>query len=263
MKTYLVESLNARLFYHDLPGKAPALVMLHGLGSASSSWYPRAAHSPRLREHHCLLIDLLGYGYSERPQEFDYAMESQADTVASLLDHLHLESCVVIGHSMGGSIAILLADSRPDLVSYLIVAEGNLDPGPGFVSGRIVTVSEQVFVDSKYNTFRQQMSDAGYHDYASTVRAADPVCLYRSAASLIANRTPTYRERLYAMTMPRTFIFGERTLPDLDEHILRAQGIDVRIVPGASHYMMGDNPDGFADAIADAMSNATTYRASA
>lgn len=258
MDTFHIKTLDAHLFYHDLPGTAPALVMLHGLGSSASSWYPRAAHHPRLRGHRCLLVDFLGYGYSDRPRSYNYSMESQAENVASLLDHLGLSHCVVTGHSMGGSIAILLADSRPDLVSQLIVAEGNLDAGPGFVSGRIVSVSEQVFVTSKYHQFYQQMHDAGFHDYAGTVRTSDPACLYRSAISLIADREPSYRERFYRMGMPRTFIFGEHTLPDTDEQLLREEGIDVQVVPGAGHDMMGGNSDGFASAIADAIANATT-----
>jgi len=258
MDTFHIKALAAHLFYHDLPGTAPALVMLHGLGSSASSWYPRAANHPKLRDHRCLLVDFLGYGYSDRPHSYDYSMESQAENVASLLDHLGLSHCVVIGHSMGGSIAILLADSRPDLVSQLIVAEGNLDAGPGFVSGRIVSVPEQVFVTSKYYEFYQQMHDAGFHEYAGTVRASDPACLYRSAVSLIANRELSYRERFYGMRMPRTFIFGEQTLPDPDEQLLREKDIDVLIVPGAGHDMMGGNPDGFACAIADALKSAAT-----
>ena len=254
MNTFYLKVPDAHLFYHDLPGIAPALVMLHGLGSASSSWYPRATHHPRLRDYRAILVDLLGYGFSDRPEAYDYSMESQAKNVASLLDHLGLERCSVIGHSMGGSIAILLAHSRPDLVSHLVVAEGKLDPGPGFVSGRIVSVSERAFTTSKYSEFHQQMHDAGFYDYAGTVRASDPVCLYRSAVSLIADRSPSYRERFYGLGMPRTFIFGEQTLPDPNESLLREQGIDVRIVPGAGHDLMGGNPDGFACAIADAIS---------
>lgn len=257
MNTFYLKAQDAHMFYHDFPGAAPALVMLHGLGSSSSSWYPRASYHPRLRDHRSILVDLLGYGYSDRPQSYDYSMESQAENVALLLDHLGLNRCVVIGHSMGGSIAILLADARPDLVSRLIVAEGNLDPGPGFVSGRIVSVSEQVFTTSKYYEFCQQMHDAGYHDYAGTVRASDPVCLYRSAESLIVDRSPTYRERFYKMSMPRTFIFGEQTLPDPDERVLREQGINVRIVANAGHDMMGGNPEGFARAIADSISSSS------
>jgi pimeloyl-ACP methyl ester carboxylesterase len=251
MEAIYLQHAAARMFYHDLPGGAPPLVMIHGLGSSSSSWFPRASHHPRLNEHRAILVDLLGYGYSDRPQIYDYAMESQSENIAQLLDTLGMSGCIVIGHSMGGSIAILLADARPELVAHLIVAEGNLDPGPGFVSGRIVSVSEDVFVSSKIHDFTRQMSEAGYHDYASTVRACDPVCLHRSAVSLIADRDPTYRTCLYRLPMPRSFIFGERTLPNPDEQTLRRQGIDVRIVPSAGHDMMGDSPDGFANVIAD------------
>ncbi len=253
MNTLRLPDTDAHLFYHDFPGASPALVMLHGLGSASSSWFPRAARHPRLQTHRCVLVDLLGYGYSDRPPEHPYTMDSQAENVALLLDHLALRDCVVIGHSMGGSIAILLGHARPDLAAHLIIAEGNLDPGPGFVSGRIVTTSEQAFVEEKYDQFIAQMADAGYHDYAGTVRASDPRCLHRSAVSLIADRSPTYRDCLYAFSGARTYVFGERTLPDPDERILRERGIDIRVVPNAGHDMMGDNPEGFACAVGDAI----------
>ena len=256
MNTYEIPGTAAHLFYHDLPGTTPALIMLHGLGSASSSWFPRAARHPGLQDARSLLIDLLGYGYSDRPADHTYTMESQAEAVASLLDHLSLRGCIVIGHSMGGSIAILLAHARPDLVSHLVIAEGNLDPGPGFVSGRITAGSERDFVHERYEQFRLQMVAAGYHDYAGTVRASDPRCLYRSAVSLIADRSPTYRECLYRFAGARTYVFGSHTLPDPDERILRDHGIDVRIVPAAGHDMMGDNPDGFARAVADAIADA-------
>jgi pimeloyl-ACP methyl ester carboxylesterase len=253
MRSMVVEAADARMFYHDLPGGEPALVMIHGLGSASSSWYPSAAHHPGLRSRRAILVDLLGFGYSDRPQAYDYSMASQAANVAGLLDHLELSGCAVIGHSMGGSIAILLAAARPDLVSHLIVAEGNLDPGPGFISGRITSVSETAFVTTKYHDFCSQMRAAGFYDYASTLRASDPLGLYRSAVSLIAPRSPTYRQHLIRRTGPSTFLFGELSLPDPDEQVLRAHGIDVRVVPATGHDMMGGNPNGFADTVAEAL----------
>jgi pimeloyl-ACP methyl ester carboxylesterase len=257
MESIFLEAANARMRYHDLPGREPALVMLHGLGSASSSWFPRAVRHPRLKEYRAVLIDLLGHGYSDRPRTYDYSMASQAANGAALRDHLGLKGCIVIGHSMGGSIAILLADARPDLVRHLIVAEGNLDPTPGFVSGRIAAASEEAFVATGCAAFIEQMAAAGSYDYASTLRASDPVCLHRSAVSLIGDRSPTYRDCFYRCTAPRTYLFGQRTLPDPDEQILRDHGIDVRIIAEAGHDMMGDNVEGFACAVANAIQAAT------
>ena len=253
MSTFLLRKQNAHLFYHDFPGELPALIYLHGLGSSSSSSFPRCVGHPQLRDHRSLLIDFLGYGYSDRPANYSYSMQAQADTVASLLDSLELENSVLIGHSMGGAIAILLAHSRPDLISRIIVAEGNLDPEPGFVSGRIASMDERTFVDKGYERFMSDVRSAGFHGYAGMVRAADPVGLHRSATDLIAARTPTYRQMLYQLKIPRTYIFGEKTLPDPDEEILRSCDIAVPIVANAGHAMMSDNPDGFALAIAGAI----------
>ena len=74
MNTFKLSNEDAHLFYHDFPGALPTLVMLHGLGSASSSWFPRAARHPRLQGHRCVLVDLLGYGYSDRPPDHSYTM---------------------------------------------------------------------------------------------------------------------------------------------------------------------------------------------
>ena len=253
MQFHPISQAGGDLCYHDLPGKLPAIVMIHGLGAASSSWFPRCAAHPRLRDHRSILIDLLGYGYSDRPENFSYDMEAHAQTVACLLDALQLTNCILVGHSMGGSIAILLAHSRPDLVRSLVVAEGNLDPGPGLVSRIITSFSEAAFVNGGYEQFIADMLAAGARDYAHSVRAADPLAIHRSAVSLIADRSPTYRECLVALQMPRTYVFGSKSLPNPDVEVLRSQGIYVAIVPNSGHDMMGDNPEGFSDAVSSAI----------
>jgi len=255
MRAFRIEERAAHLCYHDLPGDGPVLIFLHGLGAASSADFPEIARHPRLRDHRSLLIDLLGYGFSDRPIAFDYTMEGQAGLVARLLRHLGIESAIVIGHSMGGSIATLLADDAPDLVAHLMSAEGNLDPGPGFVSGRITAMPEAAFVASGHAALVKQVAQGGFPEYAGTLQAAEPSAVYRSAVSLIADRNRTYRDILYDLPIPRTYLFGQETLPDPDVDVLREAGVDVRIVPNAGHAMMSDNPDGFSSAVADAIAS--------
>ncbi len=253
MNAFTLESHQATLRYHDFPGEAPACVFLHGLGSASSSVFPRIARHPLLVQHRCLLIDLLGFGFSDRPQDFSYTLTDHASTVSELLNHLELKNCVVIGHSMGGSIAIVLASTRPDLVSNLIVAEGNLDPGPGMVSGPIAAQSESQFLKTGYDAFLRSVISEGWTDYAGTVQASDPVAMHRSAVDLIRKRTPTLREMLLKLSVPRTVIFGEKNLPDPDVERLSNQAIHVRVIENAGHDMMRDNPHCFAEALNEAL----------
>ena len=98
------------------------------------------------------------------------------------------------------------------------------------------------------------MISEGWADYAGTVQASDLIAMHRSAASLIGEREPTFREQLLSLSIPCTFIFGQKTLPSPEIEVLSAQGINVRIVEDSGHDMMTDNPDGFAEAIAGAIS---------
>jgi pimeloyl-ACP methyl ester carboxylesterase len=61
------------------------------------------------------------------------------------------------------------------------------------------------------------------------------------------------REHFLQLPMPRSYLFGERSLPDPDTEQLPAKGIPVLIVPDAGHGMMWDNPVGFATALKHAL----------
>lgn len=242
------------LRYHDNPGGLPARLYVHGLGCAGSSDWPHVVGVPPLAGRRSLLVDLLGYGFSDRPLGFSYTMEAQADTLAALLDHCSLGGVEVIGHSMGGSIAILLASRRPDLVSRLVVAEPNLDPGPGFVSGRIAASSEDSFIATGHRDlvalFEQaaRKGEAPPGSYAASLRLASPHALHRSAVSLIAGRDPTYRTLLRSLPIPRAYLYGARSTEDTTG--LAESGVAIHRVADAGHGLMEDNPRGFAEAVA-------------
>ncbi|UZN03668.1 alpha/beta fold hydrolase [Cellulomonas sp. S1-8] len=108
------------------PEDAPAVVLLHGMGAASdgSSW---KAVVPRLVADHRLVVpDLRGHGASGRPGS--YALAEMADDVARLMDLLGVRAATVVGHSMGGVVAIVLAQARPDLVAALVVEDSPPPP---------------------------------------------------------------------------------------------------------------------------------------
>ncbi len=86
-----------------------------------------------------------------------------------------------------------------------------------------------------------------------SLRIADPIAVHRSACSLIAPRFPTFREVLYALRIPQTFLFGERNAADPDVRELPLHGVQVRIIRGAGHDMIADNACAFVAAVADAL----------
>src|SRR6266566_4963442 len=128
MNALYLPEFDSFLRYLDLEGERPVRVYIHWLCLSAATLVPAATHAS-LRASCSILVDLFGFGFSDRPEGFGYTLEDHARAVALLLDELDLTGCEVIGHSLGGSIAIVLAAIRSDLVRSLTVAEANLDPG--------------------------------------------------------------------------------------------------------------------------------------
>lgn len=103
---------------------APPLVLLHGFGG-SIRWWQHIA--PLLKHRYRVIrIDLPGHGGSQK-HAGDYSTVALARQVGRALDRLSVRRTVVVGQSMGGLVAILLADIRPTLVSRLILLDSPLE----------------------------------------------------------------------------------------------------------------------------------------
>jgi pimeloyl-ACP methyl ester carboxylesterase len=100
----------------DAPPGAPIVVMLHGFTGSKENWYPLAG---RLHGRYRLLIpDLPGWGESERKPGADYGFVAQGERVAAFVHALSPGAPVVLlGHSMGGGIAALVAARAPQAVA--------------------------------------------------------------------------------------------------------------------------------------------------
>ena len=110
-------------FADDAPKGAPTLVMLHGFTGSKENWYPLAE---RLRGRYRLLIpDLPGWGESERRADADYGYVAQSERVAEFIALAARQSSevVLLGHSMGGGIAALVAARHPQLVQRVALLD--------------------------------------------------------------------------------------------------------------------------------------------
>jgi pimeloyl-ACP methyl ester carboxylesterase len=98
---------------------SPPVVLLHALGDDSSSWEFVAAELSQ--PFRVVAPDFRGHGQSDRPG--DYSFEVMRDDVLGLLDHLDLARTSVVGHSMGGTVAYLIAEAQPGRVDRLILED--------------------------------------------------------------------------------------------------------------------------------------------
>lgn len=253
MKSFALRAGGDCLLYHDIPGTGRPLVMVHGLGCASSCDYPRVACDPALAGRRMILVDLLGSGFSDRPREFSYSIEDHACTLAELALKLAPESLDLYGHSMGGSVAIVAANLLGNRVRHLVMSEPNLDPGGGLFSRKVAAIPEVDYVARGHEELVRAARAQGNRIWAASMSTSAPYAVHRSATSLVAGGTPTWRELLYGMSMPRTVIVGEASLPDADTERLPQHGVGIRIVPKAGHGMIVENPTGVAEALRSAL----------
>lgn len=241
-----------RIRWVELPGQEPPRVYVHGLGATSPAYFAEVAVHPLLAGRRSLLIDLLGHGISDRTTGFDYTLESHADALATALTRAGVTGAELVAHSMGGSVAVVLAARHPHLVSRLVLVDANLDPiaptpgAPG--SSGIAAYSEEEFLAGGWEEVRDR---AGAH-WWSTMRLAGREALHRTAVHLTRGTVPTMRELLLQLEIPRTYLLPEADgpLPGADE--LTAAGVSVVAIPGCGHNIMLDNPEAFARATARA-----------
>ena len=105
--------------YFSTLGSGKPLVILHGLFGSGKNWQ---SHARRFAENfQVFTVDLRNHGESFHADEMNYSV--MAADVARLLYRLELSDCYILGHSMGGKVAMMLALHNPDLVARMVIAD--------------------------------------------------------------------------------------------------------------------------------------------
>ncbi len=222
------------------PGSLP-VVLVHSLAGNSSQW---AAQLQHLRSHRrAVALDVRGHGRSESPRDGDYTITAMAGDVAAVVDALKLDRFVLVGHSMGGAVALTYAGQHPDRVAGLVlvdpIGDGKQIPpaeGESFLAG----------FESNY--------DSTSHAYWTSIAGPDSSIQQRLLHDLTSTPQKTVVQVLrHVMTFDPDPALGRYTGPKLSIvtphndmpfslHRL-GQGFPHRIVEGTGHWIQLDRPD--------------------
>jgi pimeloyl-ACP methyl ester carboxylesterase len=144
-----------RIRYVDT-GAGPAVVLIHGLAASIYSW--RHTIMPLAHEgYRVIAFDNRGFGYSEGPAT-GFSNAAYVDLLFELLDSLQVWEAVLVGHSMGGSIAAEAALARPDRVRGLVLVDA---AGLGVRWPFMLRVARWPLVGALFNGFRGRGATAG------------------------------------------------------------------------------------------------------
>lgn len=99
-------------------GSGPVLLLIHGIGDNSTAW--NTVHSRLAQRFTVIAPDLLGHGQSDKPRA-DYSVAAYANGMRDLLSVLDIDRATVVGHSLGGGVAMQFAYQFPQMVERLIL----------------------------------------------------------------------------------------------------------------------------------------------
>jgi pimeloyl-ACP methyl ester carboxylesterase len=117
--TYQSVKIHYESYMNPLFQNKPVLILIHGFLSSTFSFRKLI---PYLTKHYSVIaIDLPPFGKSQKCRRFIYSYENFAKIIEQLIEDLQIERSVLIGHSMGGQIALQVSKRRPDLIDKMVL----------------------------------------------------------------------------------------------------------------------------------------------
>jgi pimeloyl-ACP methyl ester carboxylesterase len=232
----------------------PALVLVHGGGANTGWWEPVVPHLEPGRR--IVSLDLSGHGDSGRRPR--YPMATWADEVAAVIDAAVGGPAVVVGHSMGGRVAPLVATRHPELVDALVIVDSAMPLPPSFVAPSSKPTKVYATQEEAVARFRlmpaQPVADVELlrRVGARSVTAVDGGWSWKFDPQIFALlHQPAPEDTLPHVGCPVVLIHGELsdvTEPYMADDFARRLGRPVPLVtiPGAHHHVTLDAPEAVA-----------------
>ena len=269
MRGEFVDVGGVHLYYYaaGTRGSGDPVVLIHGFPTSGHLWSDVVRLLPE--GHRVVVLDLLGYGRSDRPDRGRLSLEAHADRVIALFDALHIERAAVVGHGLGGGVAQSMIARFPGRVSRLgLVSSVAFDDWPASAVRfwqrlpALLGLIPPSWLQSIVRTSLQRgyaNPDQGVHSlehYARTFAGPDGrSALVAHLCAMHAAETVALAPRLGSIAVPTAVVwgrgdpfFGVETGERLRDAI---PGATLDVVPSAHHYLPEDTPAALSAVIAD------------
>jgi pimeloyl-ACP methyl ester carboxylesterase len=237
-------------------GEGEPIVLLHGIptwGFLYSRLYRAFA-----KGHRTLVPDLLGFGFSDRRDSFDRSIVRQAELLDSWMERIGASRATVVGHDIGGAVALRLAIRFPERVSRLCLIDSvcydSWPIGPMHELGlprNHRRLSAKTMVGLMKLALGRGFAVAPPEGFVEGLLApyateVGKLSLIRNAVSLDTNLTMELVSRLPHIGVPTLILWGEEDTfqPALfgERLTLDIPGAQLARIPGAKHFLMVDQP---------------------
>jgi len=256
--TNSIETPSGRLSFLQA-GSGPAVVVIHGIGGHKEDW--TSLMMALSSSHTVYAIDMIGFGQSAKTAS-EITIRSQAGAVLSLLDAEDCKRADIIGNSVGGWVAAMIAASHPSRVGRLVLVDAAgfkaMFEGPPPVNFYPQTVAEMETLLS-FVRHDPQTHTKAFAEMALTAAQAsgDAETAERVGNGMfMSERLEDLADRIAAPTL---VIWGaeDRLFPPVIADLVAGhiKGAEKLLIPAASHFPQLDNPSAFNAAVAAFLAN--------
>ncbi|MGX7002141.1 alpha/beta fold hydrolase [Caballeronia sp. KNU42] len=240
--------------------KATPLVMIHGLMGSIAYFSPDA----RMRGTGVHTPDLIGYGSHANADANSITLDNQAASVIRYMEEQVGEPSWLLGHSVGGAVAMLVAAKAPTLVRGLISVEGNFTLEDAFWCRKIATLSDEAWSAEHRRMLADPaawLQNSGVTlspqriAWANDILRNQPRSTIAAMARAVVKETgsPEFLEHAraaVAMGTPIHLLAGERSAPGWDvPDWVRSASLSYFVQPDTGHMMMLEQPEAFCDIV--------------
>lgn len=237
-------------------GKGTTIVLVPGLGSQRMQWMPTARKL--LANHKVVLVDLPGHGDSPMPDPF--SLEAAAELLDGVLAKQNPDSTIVVGHALGGMLAVMAAKAHPERVKGVMVIDASLKFPTSIPDQQKKFFLE--FIDANYDAFLKQMFKPLGRDTTQGIE------IYSKAALVPSQNVKAYMRQLLnadasgaakAIKAPLLYVGSSKAWPDTVQWgvIAKQRGWEevasakTRRIGNSGYLIMADQPDSLALAIGE------------
>jgi len=239
-----------RIHYIDV-GEGPPILLMHGSGRSIADW--REGAIERLSAHHRVIaFDYFGNGFSERNDEFTYGYDLWVNEAVELLHALNIPRVTVIGHSVGGALACILAADHPELVDHVVTIGTGMTIEPQQFLPMIPGVGEIMFANAKTfgDTYSERQRIA--LETAYTVKGTRAAVLNYMRRQLTVDGLRLVWGTFEDIKAPVLHLSGSRDVniaPSIARDLAKRTHGKFVSIEGATHMVQIDAPDRLAEEV--------------
>jgi len=226
------------------------LILIHGLGDSAEVWRAVIDH-PALAEYGCIAVDLPGFGNSPQRPEGHRSIIEGATNLADMLGTYRDHGVVLVGHSLGGVVATLMAEAEPSWLTGVVNIEGNLTAADCTISREAAEASD---IDTWLHDFRDRMIATPMPwapEYGARLAGVDHASFLSAAVDLVALSTDSrIGDRYCSLAVPHLFIRGTRDFSADSIALLEHRHQGQAVIDGAGHWVMREDGDAFCSHLA-------------